>query len=454
MNTQPIAYLPEIHRLLPQSPDAERGLICSFLRSPMEIGSMCAEKNIRAVHFHLPAHAMIYGRLYEMWLANDPIDLLTIVQRLRDKNELDASGGASYVSEIFTYLPTHTNAEYYAGILHEKMTLRAMIQIFAEYGGRAYEEQDQPFDLLDEATAKVCAISNVTTSVKPMSPKEIVLAAAARAEERIEKRGLPDNVMRSGIKGIDDAMSGIRPADYVLISGKEKSGKTSLAFNIFEHVVFEQKKRAFVASLEMKISEITDRQIASMGRISLTDILNGWMSDGDCARFAAASTRMAGGKFQWRDDLCSLGQIVAAFRQYKSQHHDFEFAIVDYLQLIDSEKQRKEELREQAIAHISRTMRRLGMELNIAIVMLVQLNEDGQVRESRSPGMDCTAHIRIEPGKEEGEKWARIVYQRNGPANVGVPLTHLGQFVRFEAGTHEEPEPQKEKGKKRRWNDQ
>jgi hypothetical protein len=174
------------------------------------------------------------------------------------------------------------------------------------------------------------------------------------------------------------------------------------------------------------------------------------MSEDDMSRFTAASMRIAEGKFQWRDDLCSLGQIIAALRQYKAQNPDLELAIIDYLQLIDSEKQRKEELREQAIAHISRTLRRLSMELNIGMIVLVQLNEDGQVRESRSPGMDCTAHIRIEPGEEEGEKWARIVYQRNGPSNVGVPLVHLGQYLRFEAGTHAEPKGEsKEKRGKR-----
>lgn len=446
-----ITYLPEIHRLLPQAADAERGLISSFLQDAMFTGGICAEKNIRSVHFHIPAHAILYNRLLEMWVANDPVDLITVTQRLRDKNELDMAGGVGLITEISTFLPTARNAEFYADTLQEKLTLRDLIKTCTEYASRAYDEQDDPFTLLGEATAKICSIASVTTTAKPLTPKEIVLQAADRVEGRHQKRGLPDNVMRTGIKGIDDAMGGIRPADYVLISGKEKSGKTSLAFNIFEHIVFEQKKRALVVSLEMKIPEIADRLFAARGRINLTNILNGWITDEETTSFGRISPQIAEGKFQWRDDLCSLGQIVAAFRQYKSQFPDLEFAIVDYLQLIDAEKQRKDELREQAIAAISRTMRRLGMELNVAILMLVQLNEDGQVRESRSPGMDCTAHIRIEPGDEDGKKFARIVYQRNGPSNVGIPLTHIGQFLRFEASAHAHEEPPTAKPKKRNW---
>jgi replicative DNA helicase len=169
-----------------------------------------------------------------------------------------------------------------------------------------------------------------------------------------------------------------------------------------------------------------------MGRLHFTHLLNGWMNAEETARFHKADEKIAGGKFQVRDDLQSLTQIVAVFRQFKAANPDFELGLVDHLQLIDADKGGRDDTREQVISHISRAMRRLASELNIAILMLVQLNEDGQVRERRAPSMDCTAHIRIEPEDKDGNKCARIVYQRNGPSNVGIPLTHLGQFLRFE----------------------
>lgn len=440
----------DIHRLQPQAPDAERGLLGSFLLSPMEVGNFCAERNISGEHFYGPHHGVLYVMLKDLWTAGKAIDLITLTQAMRDAGTLELAGGAPYLSELYTFLPTATYAVQYADILENKRILREIIKTGAEYVSRGHDEQEDPSGLLAGAIEKLCAVAGTRSIAKPKTPLEIALEANDRATDRVEKRGLPDNVLLTGLPKLDESMSGIRPADYVLISGKEKSGKTSLAFNIFENVVFHQNKRAAVMSLEMKIPEITDRLIASMGRISLTNLLNGWMTEEESNKFVTSTNRIATGKFQFRDDIFSLGQIVAAFRQVKSQHADLELGIVDYLQLIDGEKT-KEDKREQAIAHMSRTLRRLASELNIAMIVLVQLNEDGQVRESRSPGMDCTAHIRIEPGDEEGSKWARIVYQRNGPSNVGIPLTHIGRFLRFEAAADrgEAPAPKS----KRKWND-
>lgn len=454
MNAEKISYLPNIQRLLPQSADAEQGLLSSFLLSPMTVGALCAERRIAVAHFHVPGHAMIFAEMLDKWTTGDPIDFITLTQSLRDKGLIDAVGGASFVTGLFSYLPTAANAEHYAEILEEKRGLRDLIAICSEFVERGHTEQDDARGLVESAATKICAIGSAgQTSSKPKTPKEMAMEACERAEDRIDKRGLADFTMKTGLPKIDEGMSGIRPGDYILISGKEKSGKTSLAFNILEHVVFVQRKNALAVSLEMKLPEITDRMISSLGRINFTNILNGWMNAGEMDKFQVASTTLGKGKFQIRDDVQSLAQIVAVFRQYKAANPDLELGVVDYLQLIDADKGGggREDKREQVISHISRTMRRLASELNIGMLMLVQLNEDGQVRESRAPGMDCTAHIRIEPGSEDGLKWARIVYQRNGPSNVAIPLAHLGCFIRFEPGTQVEQEP-KENPRKKKWN--
>jgi len=446
----------ELQTLLPQALDAEQGLICSFIIAPDEIGPICAGSGVTEADFHHPCHSIIFQRLNAMWIAAQPIDMLTLTQRLRDNGELEDCGGISFVTSIATALPTASMAEGYIEIIKEKACLRALYVACKDFEMRSLNTKANPQELIELASSRICSIGSAgAKAAKPKTPKEIALEAQERAQDRQDKRGLPNNVIRTGLEGLDAAMSGIRPGDYVLVSGKEKSGKTTLAFNIFEHVVFQQQKRSIVVSLEMKIPEITDRLISQMGKINLTNILNGWMNTGEMDSFCATTVRIADGKFQFRDDIFSLGQIVGAIRQYKAQNPDLEFAIVDYLQLIDGEKT-KEDKREAAIAHISRTLRRLAGELNLAMIVLVQLNEDGQVRESRSPGMDCTAHIRIEPGDEEGLKWARVVYQRNGPSNVGIPLTHIGHLLRFSPSTRDPSQETKTKPaarQKRNWND-
>jgi replicative DNA helicase len=447
-----ITYLPEMQRLLPQSTDAEQGLLCSFMLAPMEVGAVCAERRITPEHLHIPAHAIIFACLFERWTAGHAIDFITVTQALRDKGTLDQCGGAAFITGLFTFIPTAANTTYYAEILEEKRKLRELIKHGTEFVARAYEPLEDAHALFEEAANKIVGIGAQMVATKPKTPKDMAMEACDRANDRIDKRGLQDFTMKTGIPKLDEGMSGIRLGDYILISGKEKSGKSSLAFQILENVVFEQKKRAFAASLEMKTPEITDRMLASMGRVNFTNILNGWMNEGEQRQFMAAADRLSVGTFQIRDDVQTLPQIVAVFRQYKAAHADFELGVVDYLQLIDADKGGRDDSREQVISHISRTMRRVASELNIAILMLVQLNEDGQVRESRAPGMDCTAHIRIEPGKEEGQKWARIVYQRNGPSNVGIPLSHIGQFLRFEPAAFDEEAPRSSPQKKQRRN--
>lgn len=448
---------PDINTVLPQAPESERALLAAFSLDPATVGAMCAERQIDIAHFHIPAHALLFRAMMDAWIKGAPMDFVTLSQLFRDRGQLEEVGGASAITELFTLLPTAAMASDYADICEEKRLLRALWTICGEYGSRVFNAKVSPQALVEEAGAKLCAITTASATIaKPKTPAEIATEATHRAQERIESRGLADYTMRTGIKQLDEAMSGIRPGDFILVSGKEKSGKTSLAFNIMEHIVFEQGKRAIAVSLEMKLPEIADRMIASIGRINFTNILNGWMSNEESDQFVAAAKKMSGGKFQIRDDLFSLPQIIAALRQHKAAHPDLEFAIIDYLQLVDSDKVGKDDSREQIIAKTSRTLRRAAGELNLGMLLLVQLNEDGQVRESRAPGMDCTAHIRIEPSEEEGLKWARVVYQRNGPSNVGVPVTHLGQFLRFEQAHISEQRfdamsAEPKKSKKKRW---
>lgn len=442
MNPEPIREPTPTSTLLPHATEAERGLLCSFMLDPKMVGALCAEKRVSLEHFYHPQHQLVFGILASFWMQGKSCDLITLTNAFRDSGTLDDVGGISGLVDIHGYIPTAWMAVNYIEICENKRILRALIRQGGEIQRQAYESAgEEPAEIVMEAVTNLGRIvDHAASTTAPLDPSEIMLQASARAEDRIQKRGLPDNVMRTGLKQIDEAMSGIRAGDFVLISGKEKSGKTSLAFNIMEHVVFEQGKRAIAVSLEMKIPEIADRMIASMGRINLTNILNGWMSEAESTQFCTTSTRIAGGTFQIRDDVFSLPQIIAALRQYKGAHPDLELAVIDYLQLVDGDKVGKDDSREQIIAKTSRTLRRAASELNIGMLLLVQLNEDGQVRESRAPGMDCTAHIRIEPGDEDGQKWARIVYQRNGPSNVGIPLTHLGQFLRFEQSAPRERE--------------
>ncbi len=136
-------YLPDIHRLLPQSPDAEKGLLGSILLMPREVLGESVEAGILPEHFHIPAHAAIYMVLLDLWNANQPIDIITLTQVLRDRNKLDEAGGVALVSSLLTFVPTSANASYYMEIMQEKYTLRSIIKTCTEYAARSYDEQEK-----------------------------------------------------------------------------------------------------------------------------------------------------------------------------------------------------------------------------------------------------------------------------------------------------------------------
>ena len=123
------SYSPDPHRLLPQSPDAEKGVLSSFLISPREVGGLCAEKQVSKEYFFIPSHALIYETLLAMWDRNEPIDFITLTQILRDRNQLDASGGAAFITELFTFLPTAANSGYYIDIGASELIIDGSIKL-------------------------------------------------------------------------------------------------------------------------------------------------------------------------------------------------------------------------------------------------------------------------------------------------------------------------------------
>ena len=222
-------YAPDPHRLLPSSVDAEQGVLCSFLLAPREVGGMCAEKTVTAETFHVPAHAGVYAVLMEMWDAGRPIDIVTLIQTLHDRNQLEACGGAAFVSQLFTFLPTAANAEYYVDILQEKYTLRSIIRTCTEYAARSYSEQDNVPGLLDEVETRIFDIAKERFRDKARGMKEHVMAAIGSIQDLYERRGGITG-LATGLADFDKMTDGLHKAEMIVIAARPSMGKC-LAFD-------------------------------------------------------------------------------------------------------------------------------------------------------------------------------------------------------------------------------
>jgi replicative DNA helicase len=449
------SYQPEIHRLLPQAPDAERAVLSSFFLAPKQVGAVCGEQKITPAHFHLPAHALIYACLLEMWDTSKPIDLITVTQLLRDRNQLDQAGGASLVTELFTFLPTAANAEHYIKILVEKFTLREIIEVCTEYASRCYEEQDDVSNLLDSVERGVFEISKARFDGKTANMKDQVMQAIHAIEELYDRRGAITG-LPTGLAELDKMTDGLHKAEMIVIAARPSMGKTALAMNIAEHVALEAKLPVAVFSLEMSSSQLVQRLLCSRARVNLGSVRNGFLSERDFPALTAAASKLAESKI-FIDDTPGLSilELRAKSRRLKSQH-DIQAIFIDYLQLLRSTSRRAQDNRQLEIAEISSGIKGLAKELDIPIVVLAQLNRNPEARSGESKGRPRLSDLRESGSIEQdadvvgllvrdeyyadtdeekeaatGKATLILAKQRNGPVG-DVPLTFLKEFTRFE----------------------
>jgi replicative DNA helicase len=457
-------YSPDPHRLLPQSPDAEKGVLSSFLIAPREIGGLCAEKQVSKEHFAIPSHALIYETLLAMWDKNEPIDFITLTQLLRDRSHLDSCGGAAFVTELFTFLPTAANAPYYIDILQEKFTLREIIKVCTEFAARGYDEQDDVPNLLDKVETEVFRIAQDRFKDRVMNMKKLVVEAIGAIEDLYSRRGSITG-LATGFADFDKMTDGLHGSEMIVIAARPSMGKTALAMNIAEHVALEQKKSVAVFSLEMSSQQLVQRMLCSRARVNLGRVRDGFLSERDFPALQMAASRLAESKI-FIDDTSGLSilELRAKSRRLKSQH-GIEAIFIDYLQLVRSTSRRAQDNRQLEIAEISSGLKGLAKELNIPVIVLAQLNRNPEQRTGDSKGRPRLSDLRESGSIEQdadlvgllvreeyyadsdeekeaaqGKATLIIAKQRNGPVG-DVPLTFLKEYTRFETrakGDHDE----------------
>ena len=445
------SYAPDVHRMLPQSPDAELGLLGSILLCPAGVMGECIEKCITPEHFHVPAHGIIYGLLREMHDSGHPIDFILLTRMLRDRNLLDKVGGPAFVTGLFTFVPTAANANYYLEILKEKRVAREIIVTCNEYGGRAYEEQHGIYAFLDQFEARVGTIGKERAQAAKFDIKQATMDALGAIEAMYERKGQISG-LSTGFKDFDHMTDGMHPAEMIVIAGRPSSGKTSLAMNIAEHVAIDLQQHVGVFSLEMSTQQLMHRIICSRSKVNMQNVRDGFLSDRDFSNMSEVGIKIAVSKLLI-DDTAGLTILEARARARKwKREKDIKLIVIDYLQLLKGTTKRALDNRHLEIGEVSSGIKALAKELGIPIIALAQLNRDP---EKQSGGRPRLANLResgnIEQDadlvgllyreemyaegedKEEAQGKATLIIakQRNGPVD-DVPLTFLKEWTRFE----------------------
>src|SRR5882762_6082948 len=347
----PTSSAQDIHRSPPHSVEAEQGVLGSMLISPREAIGECVEK-INEEYFYVPAHQTIYTVLVDLWNAGQAIDLITFTQVLRDRNTLESVGGAAFVTSLFTFVPTAANLEYYLEIVRDKYILFFINSATTESVRRAYEEQDEVNNLLDEVEQRIFAVGEDRFKGQLLSMKEQVMSTLESIEKLFENKGAITGVS-TGFRDLDKLTSGLHSSEMIVIAARPSMGKTALAMNIAEHAAVEVKLPVAIFSLEMSAQQLVQRMLCSRARVNLAKTRDGFLAEADFPKLTHAASKLAEAKI-FIDDSAGLTilELRAKARRLKAQQN-VQLIIVDYLQLLRSTSRRAQDNRQLEISEIS-----------------------------------------------------------------------------------------------------
>lgn len=417
--------------------------------APQEVLTLCLEKGVQAEFFHIPAHRTVYRALMEFREDNEPIDVVTLTNYLRSKKLLENIGGAAFVTDLFTFLPTAANAGYYLEILEEKFTLREIIKVGTEYAARAYDEQSEVTNLLDGLEEGLMRIikRRYGQQKHERGIKELVQMAVRDIERTIDGTG--EIELSTGIPTLDYYTDGLVAPEMTLIMAPPSSGKTALALNIAEHIAVNQGKSVGIISLEMGDIQLVKRLLFAMARMDARKLKRSRQISGEeHERIVKASGRLASARLFIRDDGgLTISEIAATATAWKAKH-GLDVLMIDHAQLAKGSG--KSDGRTAEVEEISNAIKPLAKKLEIPIVVLSQVTEDrsgnfsakqSKALEADSDNIWTVSHVRDEETKAITETFIHLSKQRDRERHVSVPLVFNEPMQRFSAKTKNEEPP-------------
>ena len=434
------------HRLPPQNLEAEQCVLGSIL---LKEGALAKVLDILTDQdFYRDAHKTIYAALVALFEKNEPLDLITLTDILRDWNKLDAVGGPAYLASLTDIVPLSANVVYYAQIVRRKALLRQLISTTTEIAARCYEEQDDIDALIEETEEKIFDIARRKTD-QAVAPLHAIIkqnfAAVTQLYERKEHiTGIP-----TGYYELDKMTAGLQPADLIILAARPSMGKTALALNIAQYAAIEHKVPVAIFSLEMAKEQLGMRLLCAESRVSSSRLRTGFLKEQDWPKLTRAAGVLSEAPIYIDDTpAMTVTEMRAKARRLKAED-DIGLVVVDYLQLMRGRGNAQS--REQEISDISRSLKAMAKEINIPVLALSQLNRTLEHRPNKRPQLadlresgaieqdaDVILFIyrdevynKAEDNPNKGIAELIIGKQRNGPVGT-VLLTFLDRYTRFE----------------------
>ncbi|MDR5736155.1 replicative DNA helicase [Caballeronia sp. LZ025] len=431
----------DIQRAIPHSIEHEQSVIGALLIDNDAIDRM---GDLRAEHFYRGDHRAIFVQIVKMIESGIGADVITVYERLNAEGRAADVGGLTYLNDLAQSTPSSANIARYAEIVRDRAQKRGLLSVAAEIQNSVGATPDSAGVLIDRASTKLEALGEATIKREPKLAAQGLMDHISALERRSTGS---DRVISTGLADIDRQLNGgLRPGWLVILAARPGMGKTALALNIATHVAAEHS--ALFLSMEMPESEIHDRNIASLGRVSLDTVMRAPEDDNEFWNRVTAATMKIKDLNLYIDDQAALRMLdVRSKARLVKRKAGLDVIVVDYLQLMTGDGAN----RNAEIEGISRGLKALAKELNVAIIALAQLNRKVEERSNRQPMLsdlrdsgsieqdaDAVLFIHREeisnPDCEEqwrGFAQLRVAKFRHGRTG-DVALTYRGEYMTFE----------------------
>lgn len=431
-------------RIPPHSVEAEQSVLGSMIMDHDAV--IVASEILRASDFYRPDHAQIFAAIMELYTSGNPIDLITIQDKLVQHGVLEQVGGISYIADLASSVPTSAHIKQYAKIVQEKSTLRKLIKVSTDISAKSFEGEESLDHIMNFAEKSIFDVLQNKKTEDFTGIDEIVLTSIEKIEEAHKSKGGITGI-ETGFIDLDHRTAGLQPSDLILVAARPSMGKTAFSLNIIQTAGIKNKKSVAVFSLEMSKDQLVSRMLCAEAMVDSQKARTGMLEPADWERIGQSLPNITSSRI-FIDDTPGINvmDMRAKCRRLKMEK-GLDLIMIDYLQLMsgvgDSGASRQQE-----ISDISRSLKALAREMQAPVIALSQLSraceqrtdhrpmlsdlrESGAIEQDADVVMFLYRDEYYHPDTEKKNVGEVIIAkQRNGPTGT-VELAWLGQYTKF-----------------------
>ena len=435
-----------IKRSMPNSLDAEQSVIGSMIMDKDAI--LTAMEMLTRDDFYHKQYGILFDAMIELYSKGLPVDLITLQNKLKEKEVPEEISSLSYVKELLDAVPTSANIKYYAKIVKDNSMRRRLIRLNEEIENECYAGRESVDKVMDMTEKKVFDLLSTRGGGGDYVPiRQVVMNALEKIENAAKTSGTVTGIP-TGFIDLDYRTAGLQPSDLILIAARPSMGKTAFVLNIAQYVAFHEDMCTAIFSLEMSKEQLVNRLFSLESRVDAQALRTGNLSDSDWEKLIEGAGTIGNSKLIIDDTPgISIAEMRSKCRKYKLEH-DLKLIIIDYLQLMSGSGGNKNESRQQEISDISRSLKALAREVDCPVIALSQLSRAVEQRPDHRPMLsDLRESGAIEQDADvvmfiyrddyynhdsemKGISEIIIAKQRNGPIGT-VNLVWLPQYTKF-----------------------